>query len=94
MWYKFIRDFPGGLVGKESPCTPEDAAQSLGQEIPRRRKWQLLQYSCWKSLGQRSLVGYSPWSCKSWTQLKTPNHHHQHKFIISLTECQHTYNFG
>ena len=43
-----------------------------------------LQYSCWKSLGQRSLVGYSPWSCKSWRQLKTPNHHHQHKFIISL----------
>ena len=30
-----------------------------------------LQYACLGSFlpGQRSLVGYSPWGCKEWTQL-------------------------
>jgi len=35
------------------------------RQIPWRRKWQPLQYSCLENPhGQRSLVGYSPWGRK------------------------------
>ena len=39
--------------------------QSLGQEDPWRRKWQLSPVSLLeKSRGQERLVGYSPWGCR------------------------------
>ena len=39
-------------------------------KIPWRRKWQpTLVFLPGKSYGQRSLVGYSPWGCKSQTRL-------------------------
>ena len=38
-------------------------------KIPWRRKWQPIPvYFPGESYGQRSLAGYSPWGCKSWTQ--------------------------
>ena len=48
----------------------ETWVQSLGWEDPRRREWQpTLVFLPEESHGQRSLVGYSPWVAKSWTQL-------------------------
>ena len=42
------------------------------RETPWRRKWQPPPVSLpGKSPGQRSLEGYSPWSCKNWTGLLT-----------------------
>ena len=39
-------------------------------KIPWRRKWQPTPvFLPRESHGQRSLTGYSPWGCKSWTQL-------------------------
>ena len=39
-------------------------------KIPWKRKWQPTPvFLPGKSHGQRSLVGYSPWDCKSWTWL-------------------------
>ena len=46
----------------------ETRVRSLGQEDPRRRKWQpSLVLLPGKFQGQRSLVGYSPWGAKSQT---------------------------
>ena len=43
----------------------EMGVQSLGQEDPRRRKWQPTPvFLPGKSYGQRSLAGYSPWGHK------------------------------
>ena len=43
----------------------ETRVQSLGQEYPWRRKWQTIPvFLPGKFHGQRSLVGYSPWSHK------------------------------
>ena len=43
----------------------ETWVQSLGQKIPRRRKWQpALVFLPGKFHGQRSLVGYSLWGCR------------------------------
>ena len=39
--------------------------RSLGQEDPRKRKWQPTPvFLLGEFYGQRSLVGYSPWGCK------------------------------
>ena len=55
--------FPGGSVGKESACNAKGASRH-GFD-PCRRKWQpTLVFFPGESHGQRSLVGYSPWSCK------------------------------
>ena len=44
--------------------------QSLGLEVPWRRKWQPTPvFLSGESHGQRSLVGYSPWVAKSQTRL-------------------------
>ena len=43
---------------------------SLVRKIPWRRKWQpTALFLPGESHEQRSLVGYSPWGHKSWTQL-------------------------
>ena len=43
----------------------ETWVQSLGQEVPWRRKWQSTPVPLpGKSHGQKSLVGYSPWGRK------------------------------
>ena len=57
---------PRWLSGKESACQCRKAwVRSLGQEDPRRRKWQPTPvFLPGKAHGQRNLVGYSPWGCK------------------------------
>ena len=65
-----VLGFPGGSDGKESACNQEDLGSIPllgrspgGNDNP-------LQYSCLENHhGQRSLVGYSTWNRKSWTQL-------------------------
>ena len=56
------------LVAQRLKCLPamwETWVQSLGREIPRRRKWQPTPvFLPGESHGQRSLVGYSPWGRK------------------------------
>ena len=56
-----IGNSPGGSDGKESACNAGD----LVREIPWRRKWQPTPvFLPGEFLGQRSLMGYSPWGHK------------------------------
>ena len=60
-------DFPGGSDGKESACNGADPGSVPGSpgKIPWRRKWQPTQvFLPGNFLGQRSLVGCSPWYLK------------------------------
>ena len=65
----WTRGFPGGTVGK-TPLASAGATGELGSDlwvgkIPWRRKWQPTPvFVLEKSLGQRSLAGYSPWGSK------------------------------
>ena len=65
----------GSASGKESACQHR-RCRILGFDpwvgkIPWRRKWQYTPvFLPGKSHGQRSLVGHSPWGCKSRTRLK------------------------
>ena len=53
--------FPGGPSVKNLPAMQETQVQSLGQEDPWRKAWQLtLVFLPGESHGQRSLAGYSP----------------------------------
>ena len=63
--------FPGSWVGKESACSAEDLGSiPESGRSPGEGNGKPLQYSCLeKSHVQRSLVGYSPWDCKSRTRL-------------------------
>ena len=56
---------------KRLPAMRETWVQSLGQEIPWRRKWQPTPvFLPGESHGQRSLVGYSPWGFKRAGQME------------------------
>ena len=60
---------PQWLSGKESACQCRSCRRCRFNpwvgKIPWRMKWQpASRYLPGKSHGQRSLVGYSPWSCK------------------------------
>ena len=58
--------FPDSSVGKEPACNIGDLGliPGLGRS-PGEGYGNLLQYSCLENPhGQRSLVGYSPWSCR------------------------------
>ena len=64
LWMKW--GFPGGSDGKESAHSEGDLGliPGLGRS-PGAGHGNSLQYSCLENpRGQRSLVGYSPWSCK------------------------------
>ena len=71
------RGFPGGSALKESACnagdvglTPACGIFPLQGKIPWRGKLQPIPIFLSKEFhGQRSLAGYSPWGCKSQTQL-------------------------
>ena len=53
------------LVVKNLPDNAGDASSILGQEDPLEEGWQPTPvFLPGESQGQRSLVGYSPWSCK------------------------------
>ena len=58
--------FPGGSAGQESTCSVGDLSSISGLgRSPWGGHGNPLQYSGLENLhGQRSLVGYSPWSCK------------------------------
>ena len=58
--------FPGSLGSKESVCNAGDPGLIPGSgRSPGEGNW-LPTRVCWPGEfhGQRSLVGYSPWSCK------------------------------
>ena len=61
-----LRGFLGGSVVKNPLANAGDAGSISGSgRFPWRRKWQpILVFLPGKSHGQRSLVGYSPWSHK------------------------------
>ena len=55
---------------KNLPAIQEIWVQFLGPEDPLEKKWQSTPvFLPGKSHGQRSLVDYSPWDCKSKTRL-------------------------
>ena len=58
--------FPGGSAVKILPAMQERQVRSLGWEDPPGvGNGNPLQYSCLENPhGQRSLAGYSPWTCK------------------------------
>ena len=61
--------FPGGSSGKEPACQCRRHRRcgfdSWVRKIPWRRAWQSTTvFLPGESHEQRSLVGYSPWSCK------------------------------
>ena len=63
----YIMGFPGGSDGKESACNAGDLGSipGLGRS-PGGGHDNPIQYSCLENpQGQRSLVGYCPWDCKS-----------------------------
>ena len=66
LYYHYYWGFPGGSDGKESTCNAADLASipGLGRS-PGGGHGNPLQCSCLENRhGQRSLVDYSPWSCK------------------------------
>ena len=73
------------LVAQTVKCLPtmqETEVQSLGWEILWRRKWQPAPVLLpGKSLGQRSMVDYSPRGCK---ESDTPERLHYYFFIFSI----------
>ena len=76
----FIKGLPWWLSGKELTCNAGDAGsipvRSLSRKIPWRRKWQPTPvFLLGKCHRRRSLVGYSPRSCK---ELDTTERLHFH----------------
>ena len=68
--YSFARASLVAQMVKNLPAMREAWVQSPGQEDPLEKEWQLTPvFSPGESHGQRSLVGYSPWGCKSRTRL-------------------------
>ena len=59
--------FPGGSVVKNPPAEAQNTDSiPRSSKMPWRRKWQPTPvFLPAKSHGQKSLVGYSPWGCKS-----------------------------
>ena len=63
--YRNIWGSLNSSVGKESSCRTETRVRSLGREDPWKMKWLPTPvFLPGESHGQRSLVGYSPWSRK------------------------------
>jgi len=71
-----LTGFPGGSDSKESACNAADlgSVPGLGRS-PGGGLGNPLKYSRLENPHrQRSLVGYSPWVAKSWTQPSTAQH--------------------
>ena len=58
--------FPDSSESKESACNAGDPGSIPGSgRCPGEWNGNLLRYSCQENpCGQKSLAGYSPWSCK------------------------------
>ena len=55
---------------KNLPAMQETQVLSLGQEVLLEKEMSThSSILAWKSHRQRSLMGYSPWGLKNWTQL-------------------------
>ena len=74
--------FPGGSVVKNPPATAGDEQMQFDPwvgKIPWRRAWQPTPvFLPRKFLGQRSLVGYSPWGRKDLDTTEWLSTHTQH----------------
>ena len=78
----FKLGFPGGASGKEPACQCRTWERcrfnSWVGKIPWSTAWQpILVFWPKESHGQGSLVDYSPWRSKSWTQLNRLHAHMQ-----------------
>ena len=63
----------------------ETRVRFLGQEDPRRKKWQFTPVLLpGKSHGQRSLVGYSPWGCKESDTTERLHFHFNAQYFVLL----------
>ena len=74
IYFFYMVVFLSGSVSKESACIAGDLGSiSWSGRSPGQGNGNPLQsvFLPGKSLGQRSLVGYSPWSCKSPLDLAT-----------------------
>jgi len=85
--YEDMRDFPGGASGEESACQCRKCRRQgfdpWVRKIPWSRKWQPTPvFLPGKFHGQRSLVGYSAWSCK---ELDMTEHTHTHTHMHTHT---------
>ena len=61
----YLPDFPGGSDGKVSVYNVETWVRSLGLEDLLEKEMAIHSSTiAWKSHGQKSLVGYSPWGRK------------------------------
>ena len=82
--YGQINELSWWLHGKQSTCQ----CRRLGfdpwvRKIPWRRKLQPISVLPGESHGQRSLVGYSPWNCKSVTHdLATKQQRQRNAWLI------------
>ena len=65
-WVREELGFPGGSDGKESACSAGDLGSFSGLgRSPAAGLGNPLQYFCLENPhGQRSLVGFGPWSCR------------------------------
>ena len=80
-----LQGFLGGLAVKNPPAMQETQVQSLGGEDPSEEEMAALPG---KSHGQRSLVGYSPWSSKEsdmTERLHNKGIKEQHQILSVLT---------
>ena len=76
--------FPGGSVVKNSLAKQETQIQSLAWEDPLERE--MATHSsilAWRIPWQKSLVGYSPWGCKSWVWFNDWARTHAHLCLVS-----------
>jgi len=77
--YPGTKGFPGGSVVKNLPASARDMGLiPKSGRLPWRRKWQPTPvFLPGKSHGQRSLAGYSPWSCRVGHDLVTKQQQQQ-----------------
>ena len=87
------KHFPGGTSGKEPTCQcrrckrpgfdPWVGKIPLEEEMATHSS-----ILAWRSYGQRSLAGYSPWDHKSWTRLKRLSTYIQKHMCSSFHEVK------
>ena len=85
MYFKYSFGLLQWLSGKEFACNAEDAGSIPKSGRFPRRKTQQPTPVFWprESLGQRSLVGYSPWGCKESDTTEVTEHTRQYTFSWS-----------
>ena len=92
-----VLGFPGGSGGEEPTCNVGDLGSSPGLgRSPGGRHGDPLQYYCLENPhGQRSLVGYGPWSHRvghNWAT-KYSTHHKEITLLFLHYQCMDCYTF-